>query len=96
MMVGRSGSKAKGSPKLRRMGKEALKVRRSMSWRRGQARKAARREAQAAREAANRLRRAAGVPTPWEAAKAAAGARREQRATENLARMENTYRGSGL
>jgi hypothetical protein len=55
---------------------EARKARRESSWRRGQDRKAARSRSQAAREAANRKRRASSEPTPWETACAA---RRERR-----------------
>lgn len=73
--MGKGQSGGKGNSKKRRQN-EALKVRRALSWRRGQARKAARREAQEERAAANRLRREAGVPTPWEVAQRAAQARR--------------------
>lgn len=76
MATGKSGGK--GNSKKRRMN-AALQARRAISWRRGQARKKARQEAQAAREAANKLRRDAGVPTPWEVAQQAAQRRREGR-----------------
>jgi len=92
MASGRS-SGGKGNPAHKRMGNTALKARRQASWRRGKIRKGARQDAQREREAANRLRRSAGVPTPWEVAKAASQARREQRAKANLARLEHVHRG---
>lgn len=49
---------------------ERLKSRRAASWARGEAKKDARRRAQAAAERRNRERRTAGEPTPWEAANA--------------------------
>lgn len=52
------------------------KARRAESWRRTQRKKAARRAAQAEREAKNRRLRDAGLPTPWEQAKARARERR--------------------
>jgi hypothetical protein len=67
---------SKGNPAHKRMSNPAKKAVRQNSWNRCQKRKAARREAQAQREAANRRLRAEGLPTPWEAARAARKARR--------------------
>ena len=52
-----------------RRGNLKLKAKRARSWARGQERKADRIEKQDARAEANRVRRANGEPTPWEAAK---------------------------
>lgn len=67
---------AKGNPASKRMSNVQRKAKRANSWNRCQKRKAAKREAVAEREAQNRVRRAEGTPTPWEAAKAARKARR--------------------
>jgi hypothetical protein len=56
--------------------KDHRKTMRAASHVRSADRKAARRDAQAAREARNRARRAAGEPLPWQVAQAA---RRERR-----------------
>jgi len=48
---------------------EHLKARRAASWARTQERKAERRREQARRERRNTELRAAGLPTPWEAAR---------------------------
>ena len=62
--------KIKGNPAHKRIVNAKRKASRERSWTRGQARKNARRLAQSAREKANNERRANGIPTPWEAAKA--------------------------
>jgi hypothetical protein len=49
---------------------------RAVSWERGRKRKDARRKAQDQRARMNAADRAAGTPTPWQAAKAARHARR--------------------
>lgn len=58
----------KGNPASKRMTNANLKARRARCWARGQKRKAERVAAQQQREAANRGRRAQGLPTPWEIA----------------------------
>ena len=50
-----AASKTKGNPASHRMSNDNLKARRKRSWARGQKRKEARREAQAKREAANKI-----------------------------------------
>ena len=67
----------KGNPASHRMGNDRVKVRRALSWKRGEERKEARRKAQAEREAVNRQLRREGLPTPWEQAKAKAKAKKE-------------------
>jgi hypothetical protein len=48
-------NKIKGNPASHRMSNKSLAAKRERCWARGQKRKAARREAQAARAAANRI-----------------------------------------
>lgn len=67
---------SKGNPASKRMSNANLKTRRQNSWNRGQRRKAERIAAQEQRAATNAGRRADGLPTPWEIAKAARAARR--------------------
>ena len=66
----------KGNPASKRIGNAVRKTRRSLSWQRGERRKAKRREEQAVRTAVNVGRRRAGELTPWELAKAARAERR--------------------
>lgn len=66
-MAGQKQGLRKSLPK--RCVNDKLKERRAASWKRGQERKAARRQAQKLAEARNRQLRAQGLPTPWEAAK---------------------------
>ncbi len=75
--MGTGRSSQKGNPASKRMGNANLKARRAVSWRRGKLKKAARIEEQKMREAANRKRRAEGLLTPWEEAKALAKAKKE-------------------
>lgn len=69
-------SSSKGNPASHRMSNKVLKERRASSWRRGEDRKALRRKEQEAAERRNRERRAQGLLTPWETAKAARTLRR--------------------
>lgn len=62
-----------GTSKKRKNRSEAVKV---TMRKQTEARKDARRKAQAAREAINKVNRELGEPTPWEAARAARKARR--------------------
>ena len=78
-MADQPGRKSsKGNPATHRMSNAALKERRAASWARGRRRKEARIKAQKDREKANRERRAQGIPTPWEVAKATRKTRRRQ------------------
>jgi hypothetical protein len=83
---------SKGNPAHKRMGNDSLKARRAASWRAGKLRKQARVDAQREREKANRERRAAGLPTPWEERVGLEAAERMRtaraRRRERLARIE--------
>lgn len=66
----------KGNPASHRMSNPRLKTRREQSWRNGQARKTARREAQEERHRENVRRHQRGELTPWEQSKAERATRR--------------------
>lgn len=63
-------SSAKGNPASHRMSNPHYKLKHEKAWKRSQTTKEARREAQKQRERNNAKLRAAGKPTPWEAAEA--------------------------
>lgn len=74
-MAGNSSS-GKGNPAHTRMSNDRLKARRERSWKRGEAGKLARRQAQQQRENANRALRGSGTLTAWQMAEAARAKRR--------------------
>lgn len=85
-----SGSSTKGNPASRRMSNEANRNRRARSWKNGQERKELRRIEKAEAEKRNKALRAAGLPTPWEAAKAKARERRVGRSAPSETPRQET------